>query len=168
MHPMASENNKTILRTDACDSISIADFNNDGWLDVFCCSYHGGKDRMSTPSSTGTGTAPFSRVNCSIPIPLPADYADFNEDGYVDLAVANHKVDGDHLGFSSVWWNGKMVSTAKSGRFANGGARHDVRRTGQCSDPKPRSFTNRKSFRRKSMCTPHKAKSRRRCQPKPG
>ena len=32
--------------------------------------------------------------------------ADFNEDGYMDLAVANHKVDGDHHGFSTVWWNG--------------------------------------------------------------
>ena len=32
--------------------------------------------------------------------------ADFNEDGYIDLAVANHKVDGDHHGYSTVWWNG--------------------------------------------------------------
>ncbi len=24
----------------------------------------------------------------------------------MDLAVANHKVDGDHLGWSAVWWNG--------------------------------------------------------------
>ena len=33
--------------------------------------------------------------------------ADFNEDGYVDLVVANHKVDGDHKGYSSIWWNGE-------------------------------------------------------------
>jgi len=32
--------------------------------------------------------------------------ADFNEDGWIDLAIANHKVDGDHLGWSAVWWNG--------------------------------------------------------------
>jgi len=30
---------------------------------------------------------------------------DFDGDGWVDLAVANHKVDGDHLGWSAVWWN---------------------------------------------------------------
>jgi hypothetical protein len=32
--------------------------------------------------------------------------ADFNEDGWIDLAVANHKVWGDHQGYSEVWWNG--------------------------------------------------------------
>ena len=31
---------------------------------------------------------------------------DFNEDGWVDLAVGYHKVDNDHLGHSGVWWNG--------------------------------------------------------------
>ena len=28
------------------------------------------------------------------------------QDGYIDLAIANHKVNGDHKGFSCVWWNG--------------------------------------------------------------
>ena len=32
--------------------------------------------------------------------------ADFNEDGWIDLAVANHKTEGDHVGMSQVWWNG--------------------------------------------------------------
>lgn len=45
-------------------------------------------ERLPTHSATGTIAA------------------DLNEDGYVDLVVANHKVDGDHRGFSSVWWNG--------------------------------------------------------------
>ena len=31
--------------------------------------------------------------------------ADFNEDGWIDLAVANHKVEGDHIGWSAGWWN---------------------------------------------------------------
>ena len=32
--------------------------------------------------------------------------ADFNGNGWIDLAVANHKVEGDHIGHSAVWWNG--------------------------------------------------------------
>ena len=32
--------------------------------------------------------------------------ADFNEDGYIDIAVANHKSFGDHVGDSFVLWNG--------------------------------------------------------------
>ncbi len=31
--------------------------------------------------------------------------ADFNEDGWIDLAVAYHKVWGDHMGHSAIWWN---------------------------------------------------------------
>ena len=32
--------------------------------------------------------------------------ADLNENGWVDLAVANHKILGDHKGDSEIWWNG--------------------------------------------------------------
>ena len=32
--------------------------------------------------------------------------ADFNDDGYIDLVVANHKTDGDHTNDAAVWWNG--------------------------------------------------------------
>lgn len=32
--------------------------------------------------------------------------ADFNEDGWVDIAVANHKTHGNHCGNSYVLWNG--------------------------------------------------------------
>ncbi len=104
-----SENNKSVLRTDACDSISVADFNNDGWLDVFCCSYHGGKDRDVNSFLYWNRNGSFRALDRELLYTHSASgsiAADFNEDGYVDLAVANHKVDGDHLGFSSVWWNG--------------------------------------------------------------
>ena len=40
-----SEQRKTVLRADAACAIAVADFNRDGWLDIFSCSYHGGKDR---------------------------------------------------------------------------------------------------------------------------
>ncbi len=100
-----SENNKTVLRTDACDAISVADFNNDGWLDIFCCSYHGGKDRDVNSFLYWNREGSFRAFDRQLLYTHSASgciAADFNEDGYVDLAVANHKVDGDHLGFSSV------------------------------------------------------------------
>jgi len=31
---------------------------------------------------------------------------DFNKNGYFDLAIGYHRVDGDHLAYSAVWWNG--------------------------------------------------------------
>ena len=32
--------------------------------------------------------------------------ADLNGNGWTDLVVANHKVWGDHRGYSEIWWNG--------------------------------------------------------------
>ena len=32
--------------------------------------------------------------------------ADLSENGWVDLVVTNHKVFGDHKGYSEIWWNG--------------------------------------------------------------
>jgi hypothetical protein len=104
-----SESNKTVLRADACDALCVADFNNDGWLDIFACSYHGGKDRDVNSFLYWNRKGVFHELDRQILFTHSASgciAADFNEDGYVDLAVANHKVWGDHKGFSSVWWNG--------------------------------------------------------------
>ena len=104
-----SESNKTILRADAAVAMSIADFNNDGWLDIFVNSYHGGKDRDIHSFLYWNRNGSFHEADRKLIYTHSASgsiAADFNEDGWIDLAVANHKVDGDHLGFSSVWWNG--------------------------------------------------------------
>jgi len=105
-----SENNRSILRADAADAIAIADFNNDGMLDIFAANYHNGRERDINSfiywNRKGIG---FRENDCQRLFTHSASgciAADFNEDGYVDLAVANHKVYGDHHGFSSVWWNG--------------------------------------------------------------
>lgn len=103
------ENNKTVLRADACDALCVADFNNNGWLDIFACSYHGGKDRDINSFLYWNREGRFHELDRQLIFTHSASgaiAADFNEDGYIDLAVANHKVWGDHKGFSSVWWNG--------------------------------------------------------------
>lgn len=104
-----SENNKTILRADACDAMCVGDFNRDGNLDLFCCSYHGGVDRDIHSFLYWNRDGLFRAADRQLIYTHSASgciAADFNEDGFVDLAVANHKVNGDHLGFSSVWYNG--------------------------------------------------------------
>jgi len=104
-----SENRKCVLRADAADSFAIADFNNDGWLDVFVGSYHGGKDRDVNSFLYWNREGKFYELDRELLYAHSASgcmAADFNEDGYIDLALANHKVDGDHTGYSSVWWNG--------------------------------------------------------------
>ena len=105
-----SESRKCVLRADAGDSFAIADFNNDGWLDIFVGSYHGGKDRDVNSFLYWNRQGSFSELDRELLYTHSASgclAADFNEDGYIDLAVANHKVDGDHSGYSTVWWNGK-------------------------------------------------------------
>lgn len=104
-----SENRKTILRADAADSIAVADFNNDGWLDVFVGCYHGGKDRDTNSFIYWNREGHFAELDRQCLFAHSASgcvAVDFNNDGYIDLAVANHKVWGDHHGYSEVWWNG--------------------------------------------------------------
>ena len=104
-----SEHRKCVLRGDAADSFAIADFNNDGWLDLFVGSYHGGKDRDINSFLYWNREGHFRELDRDLLYTHSASgavAADFNEDGWVDLAVANHKVDGDHHGWSAVWWNG--------------------------------------------------------------
>ena len=111
-----SESNKCILRGDAADSFAVADFNNDGWLDVFAGSYHGGKDRDINSFLYWNREGKFRELDRELMYNHSVSgcmAADFNEDGYVDLALANHKVDGDHHGWSVVWWNGADGFDAK-------------------------------------------------------
>ena len=103
------ESRKTVLRAESADHMAIADFNGDGWLDLFACSYHGGKDRDISSYLYWNREGNFHEVDKQRLFTHSASgcmAADFNEDGYIDLAVANHKVEGDHHGYSSVWWNG--------------------------------------------------------------
>ena len=104
-----SENRKCVLRGDAADSFAIADFNNDGWLDIFAGCYHNGKERDINSFLYWNREGKFSELDRDLLYTHSASgcmAADFNEDGYIDVAVANHKVYGDHRGYSSVWWNG--------------------------------------------------------------
>ena len=104
-----SEARKTVLRSDASDSIAVGDFNGDGWLDVFAGSYHAGKDRDCMSYLYWNRQGNFRE--CDRELLYTHSVAgclagDFNNDGFVDLAVANHKFWGNHHYESAVWWNG--------------------------------------------------------------
>ena len=87
----------------------VGDFNGDGWLDIFAGSYQSEVNR-DVPSFIYWNRKGLFRgmdrqdlITHSVSGCIAAD---FNQDGRVDLAVANHKVFGDHVGESEVWWNG--------------------------------------------------------------
>lgn len=104
------EDRRAQLPAHTCNSLAIADFNRDGVLDIFATSYNGGRERDLDSylywGSPGGHYSEKSRTRFFAHSACGCIAADFNEDGWVDLAVANHKTYGSHAGFSQVWWNG--------------------------------------------------------------
>ena len=104
------EDRRTLLPANAVNSMAVADFNNDGLLDLFICSYHNGRERDIDSylywNRAGRGFAAADRTRLFTHSASGCMAADFNGNGWIDLAIANHKVEGDHIGDSAVWWNG--------------------------------------------------------------
>ncbi len=98
------------LPANAASGIAVADFNNDGYPDIFMCSYQAVNDRdIDSYIYWGGPAGSFSaknRARLRTHSSSGCIAADFNEDGYIDIAVANHKSFGDHVGDSFVLWNG--------------------------------------------------------------
>ena len=104
------EDNRTILPAKTINAMAVADFNNNGLLDLFICSYHAVGERDIDSyiywNRPGRGFSAADRHRMFTHSASGCVAADFNEDGWVDLAIAYHKVWGDHIGYSGVWWNG--------------------------------------------------------------
>jgi hypothetical protein len=104
------EDRRTLLPAKGVNAMALADFNNDGRLDLFLCSYHAGRERDVESyiywNRAGRGFAASDRTRLFTHSASGCLALDFNGDGWIDLAVAYHKVDGDHVGHSAVWWNG--------------------------------------------------------------
>jgi hypothetical protein len=104
------EDRRAQLPAHAANALAVADFNNDGILDIFACSYHAGKARdIDSYIYWGRPGGLYSAAHHTRLFTHSASgciAADFNEDGWIDLAVANHKTYGCHPGQSCVWWNG--------------------------------------------------------------
>ena len=104
------EDRRQLLPADAVNGMTLADFNNDGRLDLFVGSYHGALARDIDSyiywNRAGRGFSAEDRLRLFTHSASGNVAADFNEDGWIDLAIGYHKVEGDHAGYSAVWWNG--------------------------------------------------------------
>lgn len=104
------EDRRTLLPGNAVNAMSIMDFNGDGLLDLFICSYHDNRvrdiDSYIYWNRPGRGFSADDRTRLFTHSASGCVAADFDGDGRVDLAIAYHKVEGDHVGHSAVWWNG--------------------------------------------------------------
>ncbi len=106
-----SENRKTRLPASCANSVTIADFNNDGILDIFATSYTNTRTRdIDAFVYYGSGNGMFRMedrkplAGCSSCGCLAGD---FRGRGYTDLAVANHKSEGMHKCNSYIYWGGE-------------------------------------------------------------
>lgn len=112
------EDRRTLLPVRGANAMCLADFNGDGMLDLFVCSYHDVTSRDIDSyiywNRKGRGFAAEDRRRLFTHSASGCVAADFNDNGYIDLAIAYHKVEGDHVGFSAVWWNGPDGFDAKA------------------------------------------------------
>ena len=104
---------RTQLPAHAVLGLALADFNGDGVLDLFVANYSTGRERdLDSYLYWGkrvSGAEPFFSPHRMTPIRTHSAAgcvaADLDGDGRIDLAIANHKTYGDHLGESWIVWN---------------------------------------------------------------
>lgn len=104
------EDDRAMLPAKTINAMTVADFNNNGLLDIFVCSYHDVNERDVDSylywNRKGRGFSATDRTRLFTHSASGCMAADLNENGWIDLAIAYHKVWGDHVGYSAIWWNG--------------------------------------------------------------
>ncbi len=92
----------------AC-GINVADYDRDGFLDLFVPNYHYGNTRESVASylfwGSADGFSELDRTDLMVDSGHAALSADFDRDGLIDLAVSCHARNGIHLTNSRVYYN---------------------------------------------------------------
>jgi hypothetical protein len=87
----------------------VADFDNDGHLDLFLPHYHGVYTRDQIPSYLYWGSKEgfniYDRTEIINNSAAQAFAADFNKNGKLDLAVSNHTYRGSHITYSKIFYN---------------------------------------------------------------
>lgn len=98
--------------------LSVADYNGDGYLDLYLPNYHYGNTRESVASylywGGPNGFSELNRTDLTVDSGHGSMAGDFNGDGLLDLAVACHSRNGTHLTRSKVFYNdGQRFKQAK-------------------------------------------------------
>lgn len=111
----ALENGITRLPSDGGGRSEIVDLNNDGFLDLIFCNFiHNYSVDMNAMIYPGgeDGFRPDRRMTLPTLLGAAVAAADFNRDGFIDLAFANQGIEGgERFGFdqhleSYLYWNG--------------------------------------------------------------
>lgn len=109
--------NCCVLPSYQSNCITIADLNNDGWLDIFASSYFNKRERDINSFIYWNDHGNFSLTNRKRLFTHSSSAAwacDFNEDGYTDLCITNHRAYGSHRTDSAIWWNGPKGFTEEN------------------------------------------------------
>lgn len=105
-----SDERRTQLPCHSCGGLAIADFNKDGILDIFVVNYLDARTRdIDSHIYWGQPGGVYDikhRTNLFCHSAAGCLAADFNKDGWIDIATAVHRSFGDHNAESIVWWNG--------------------------------------------------------------
>lgn len=105
-----SDERRTQLPSHSSGGLAIADFNHDGNLDIFVANYLDARTRDIDSyiywGQPGGIYSPRHRSQLFCNSCSGCTAADYNNDGWVDLATAVHRAYGNHNADSIVWWNG--------------------------------------------------------------
>lgn len=100
---------RTMIPCNNSNTLAIADFNNDGLLDLFIGAYDNRYSREIDShiywNDAKDGFTEDNRSYIRTEASCGAIVGDFNGDGWKDLALVNHKVNTQHNSFSRVWYN---------------------------------------------------------------
>lgn len=111
----------------------FGDYDNDGWLDIFCGGGYGSRDHPETPdilwrnNRDGTFTEVTELVGgLSDTFPTVAGgWADIDRDGHIDLYMVNYE-NGTYQGYPDNFWYNNGDGTFKNGTISSGMDESDV------------------------------------------
>lgn len=100
---------RTMIPCNDSNTLAVADFNNDGLLDLFVGAYDNRYSREIDShiywNDAKNGFTEDNRTYIRTEASCGAIVGDFNNDGWKDLALANHKIKTQHNSYSQVWYN---------------------------------------------------------------
>ena len=105
------DHRRTQLPCNNSNCVTIGDFNNDGLLDLFVGAYDSKLSRELDShiywNSPNDGFSKDNRSYLRTEAACGVMTADFNRDGYLDMAIVNHKTNTKHVSYSQVWYSDK-------------------------------------------------------------